>query len=50
MAGRSFRVHGGLVNTDRIMNQTFWVGVYPGLGSAELDFVSETLHAALKTR
>jgi len=50
MAGRSFRVHGGLVNTDRVMNQTFWVGVYPGLGSAELDFVSETLHAALKTR
>jgi len=48
MAGRSFRVHGELVNTDRVMNQTFWVGVYPGLGSTELDFVAKTIRQAFR--
>jgi CDP-6-deoxy-D-xylo-4-hexulose-3-dehydrase len=30
MQGRRYRIQGSLVN--RIMNQTFWIGVYPGLG------------------
>lgn len=34
-----YRVVGELTNTDRVMNQTFWVGVYPGLGDQQLDFV-----------
>lgn len=37
--GREFRVSGKLGNTDRVMNQTFWIGVYPGLGEEQLDFV-----------
>jgi CDP-4-dehydro-6-deoxyglucose reductase, E1 len=40
MEGRNYRVHGELRNTDIVMNQTFWVGVYPGLGEAQLDFVA----------
>lgn len=37
--GVDYRVSGGLENTDRIMNQTFWIGVYPGLGTQHLEFV-----------
>lgn len=37
------RVVGELVNTDRTMNQTFWLGVYPGLTSDHLDFVVDKL-------
>jgi CDP-6-deoxy-D-xylo-4-hexulose-3-dehydrase len=34
-----YRVHGELTVTDRIMNQTFWIGVFPGLTTDHLDFV-----------
>ena len=34
-----YRVVGELTNTDRIMNQTFWIGIYPGLNTEHLDFV-----------
>jgi len=33
------RVHGGLEQSDRIMRDTFFVGVYPGLGDDMVDFV-----------
>ncbi len=41
--GRAYRVHGSLDNTNRIMNQTFWLGVYPGLTQEALDFVVSSL-------
>jgi CDP-6-deoxy-D-xylo-4-hexulose-3-dehydrase len=37
------RVHGTLSETDRIMRDTFFVGVYPGLTDAMLDFVVEAV-------
>lgn len=38
MIGRNFRVAGNLTNTDIVMNDTFWIGVYPGLSKEMLDF------------
>lgn len=34
-----YRVHGGLANTDAIVADVFWLGVYPGLGKKQLDFI-----------
>ena len=39
------RTVGDLPNTDFVMNQVFWIGVYPGLTHTMLDYVIETLHA-----
>ena len=43
-AGKGFRIAGELKNTDIIMNQTFWVGVYPGLTESMLNFIIEKIH------
>jgi CDP-4-dehydro-6-deoxyglucose reductase, E1 len=41
--GRNYRVVGGLENTDRVMNQTFWIGIYPGISREMLDYVVSRL-------
>ena len=38
-----YRVAGELHNTDFVMNQVFWVGVFPGLTQPMLDFVAKTI-------
>ena len=38
MIGRNFRISGELTNTDRIMNDTLWIGVFPGLTKEMMDF------------
>lgn len=38
-----YRVSGELPNTDITMNQTFWIGVFPGLNSEHLDYVVSKL-------
>lgn len=43
--GRKYRVSGVLANTDRVMNQTFWLGVFPGLRKEMLDYVADSLAA-----
>lgn len=42
------RVAAPLENSDFIMNNVFWLGVYPGLTNEMLDFVSESLHEVIK--
>lgn len=37
--GRGFRVAGKLTNSDRIMKDTFFVGVYPGLSTEDMEFI-----------
>lgn len=34
-----YRVIGGLPNTDFVMNHTFWLGVYPGLGEEQYEYI-----------
>ncbi|MFZ0416970.1 MAG: lipopolysaccharide biosynthesis protein RfbH [Candidatus Sulfotelmatobacter sp.] len=41
--GCQYRVVGNLRNTDFVMNNVFWVGVYPGLTQPMLDFVVKTI-------
>ena len=36
---KDYRVIGGLPNTERIMNSSFWVGVYPGMTEEKLDYM-----------
>jgi CDP-6-deoxy-D-xylo-4-hexulose-3-dehydrase len=41
--GCEFRVAGPLPNSDFVMNNVFWIGVYPGLTKPMLDFVAEVI-------
>jgi CDP-6-deoxy-D-xylo-4-hexulose-3-dehydrase len=41
--GWEYRVVGELTNTDYVMNQVFWIGVYPGLTSEMLDYIVKTM-------
>ncbi|MEJ5201238.1 MAG: lipopolysaccharide biosynthesis protein RfbH [Anaerolineales bacterium] len=45
---RSWRIVGDLSNTDIVMRQTFWVGVYPGLTPEMIAYVIESFDAFLK--
>jgi CDP-6-deoxy-D-xylo-4-hexulose-3-dehydrase len=42
--GLRHRVIESLENTDRVMHNTFWLGIYPGVSTAMLDFVIESIH------
>ena len=46
MKDRTFRVVGDLGDSDTVMHSTFWVGVFPGLTDAHIDYMVETLHGA----
>ncbi len=43
-----YRIVGSLEWTDRVMNDTFWVGVYPGLDHDTLHFLTQTIISAVK--
>ncbi len=43
-----YRVVDDLVNTDRIMRDTFWVGVYPGMTDEMLDYMARIVRKAIK--
>lgn len=47
MEDKVFRVSGELLNTNIIMNNTFWLGIYPGITEEMLEFVVEKIESFL---
>ena len=50
MIGRPHRVVGDLINADIIVDDTFWIGVYPGLTRAHLDYMLEQITAFCRSK
>lgn len=48
-SGEGYRIVGGLENTDRVMTDTFWVGVYPGMTDEMIDFMAKTIIEAVNS-
>ncbi len=46
--GEGYRVVGGLENTDKVMNDSFWIGVYPGMTGAKISYMAKKIHEALR--
>ncbi len=46
--GKGYRIVGNLENTDRVMQDTFWVGVYPGMTDAMIDYMAGMIMEAVK--
>jgi CDP-6-deoxy-D-xylo-4-hexulose-3-dehydrase len=46
---QGYRIVGKLTNTDLIMNQAFWVGVYPGMTEAMLAYIVQLVRAFVKS-
>ena len=46
-SGQGYRIVGSLENTDRIMNDTFWIGVYPGMTDEKLGYMARVIKEAV---
>lgn len=47
-SGEGYRIAGELKNTDHIMNDTFWVGVYPGMTDEKIDYMAKIIKEAVE--
>ena len=48
VSGEGYRIVGALTETDRIMNDTFWLGVYPGLTDEKIDYMAQVVKDAVR--
>lgn len=46
-SGTGYRMVGELTNTERIMRDSFWIGVYPGMTEQMIDYMVETIKEAI---
>ncbi len=46
-SGTGYRTVGELTNTERIMRDSFWIGVYPGMTEQMIDYMVETIKEAI---
>ena len=47
-SGEGFRVVGELNDTERILADTFWVGVYPGMTDEKIDYMAKVIKEGLE--
>lgn len=47
-SGEGYRVVEDLTNTDRIMRDTFWVGVYPGMTDEKIDYMAKVIKESVR--
>lgn len=45
-----FKTMGKLENADRILHNTFFVGIYPGIGNREIDYIAQSIHDFIKSK
>jgi CDP-4-dehydro-6-deoxyglucose reductase, E1 len=50
MKNQSYRVVGKLDCSDKVMKQTFWLGVYPGLDHVRIQYILDSIHAFCQTK
>ena len=50
MKNQNYKIIGDLKNSNIVVNNTFWIGVYPGLGAEELNYVLEIFQNFLKNK
>lgn len=50
MKGRNWRVSGELINSDIIMNRTFWIGVQPALSAEMLNYSAEAIKECMSAK
>lgn len=48
-SGKGYRIAGDLTNSDRIVRDTFWVGVYPGMTDEMIDYMAEQIRSAVQS-
>lgn len=48
MLNQNYRISGELKNTDKVMNDTFWIGLWPGLSEAHLEHAAHSLETYIK--
>jgi CDP-6-deoxy-D-xylo-4-hexulose-3-dehydrase len=44
---KEFRIVGELKNTDIIMNNSFWVGIYPALDETHMNYIADKIKSGL---
>lgn len=45
---QGYRIVGNLINTDMVMEQSFWVGLYPGMTDEKIDYMAKVIREALQ--
>lgn len=48
--GKEYRIAGDLSQTDRLMNDAFWIGVYPGMSEEAIAYMIECIHECVKIK
>jgi CDP-6-deoxy-D-xylo-4-hexulose-3-dehydrase len=48
LKGTDYRVIGDLPNTDKIMNNSFWIGLYPGMGDEAIAYMIEKIRGFIQ--